>query len=57
MKYTVFFDQINRINYQVKAKDKYEAATKAFRLYRRVRELPTYEVQENWIVDSEGEDK
>ena len=57
MKYTVFFDQVNRTNFQVEAKDEDEARAKADRLYDWRLELPSSYVQEGWVEESEGEDE
>lgn len=56
-KYTIFFEQVNRTNFQVKANSENEALEKAIRLYKRNRELPEAYVQDDWIVNSDGEDK
>lgn len=57
MKFTVFFDQINRINFQVTAKDEEEAREKAEKLYKKRLDIPPSYVQERWLLDSDGEDK
>ncbi len=57
MKYTVFFDQVNRTNYQVKANSKEEAIAKASRLYQRLNIPPLDDIQEGWLVETDGEDK
>ncbi len=57
MEYTVFFEQVNRTNFQVKAKDEEEAYKKATRLYGKYFEEPPSTVQKHWLVESEGEDK
>ena len=57
MKYTVFYDQINRTNFQVETLNKIEAINKADYLYRAHRELPSRDVLEGWPVESDGEDK
>ena len=57
MKYTVFYDQINRTNFQVRAKDRDAAEKKARRLYKRRMELPSSSVEDGWLVESDGEDK
>ena len=57
MEYTVFFEQVNRTNFQVKAKDEEEAQRKAARLYGKHFEKPSSTLQENWMVESDGEDK
>ena len=53
MKYTVFFDQVNRTNMQVKATDEEEARVKANRLYKRDFEIPSAHVegQIHWSTD------
>jgi len=56
-KYTVYFDQINRDNFQVKASNEEEAKEKAEKLYKSLRYIPSTYVQEGWIVESDGEDK
>ena len=57
MKYTVFFEQLNRTNFQVRADNEDEARRKAERLYKKYLEPPSGYVQENWLVDSDGADK
>jgi len=57
MKYTVFFDQVNRINFQVEAPDEEMAEKKAVLLYRKQFEIPSSSVQDGWIVESDGADK
>ena len=57
MKYTVFYDQINQTNFQVKAKTPEEAEAKAEKLYRNYIEVLLATVQDGWIEESEGEDK
>lgn len=57
MKYTVFYDQINRTNYQVDAETERDAIIKADKLYRKRFELPTPYVQTGWISESDGEDE
>ncbi len=57
MKYTVFFDQINRTNFQVKAEDEEEALRKARKLYKRNLCIPSPFVQEGWAIEADGEDK
>ena len=57
MKYTVFFDQVNRINFQVEAPDEEMAEKKAILLYRKQFEIPSSSVQDGWIVESDGADK
>ena len=57
MKYTVFFDQINRTNFQVEAGNETSAEKKAIKLYKERFEVPDPDVQEGWLVDSDGEDK
>ena len=57
MKYTVFFDQVSRTNYQVKANSEQKAKEKARKLYDKRFDIPSSLVQEGWIVESDGEDK
>ena len=57
MNYTVFFEQINGTNFQVKAKDEDEAEAKAIKLYKRRMDVPASYVQEGWLVEADGEDK
>lgn len=57
MKYTVFFDQVNRTNFQVEAENEEVARNKAERIYKRHLEIPSAYAQEGWIVEFEGEDK
>ena len=57
MKYTVFFDQINITNFQVKANSEQEAREEAEKLYEKRFDIPSSDVQEGWIVESDGEDK
>ena len=57
MKYTVFFEQVNTTNFQVKADNEEQARLKAEKLYRKRFEQPSSEVQENWLVESDGEDR
>ena len=57
MKYTVFFDQRNRTNFQVNANDEKEAWEKAQKLYKERFCIPSGCVQEGWLVESDGEDK
>lgn len=57
MKFTVFYDQVNRTNFQVEAKTKEGAETKADRLYRKQFEIPSTYVQDGWLVESDSEDK
>ena len=57
VKYTVFFDQINPTNFQVKAKYEDEAVAKAERIYHQRFDVPLASVQEGWITESDGEDK
>ncbi len=56
-KFTVFYDQRNRTNYQVLAKDEREAIFKGNRLYKKYFNIPPAEVQEEWIKENDGEDK
>ncbi len=57
MKYTVYYDQINRTNYQVKAATEEKAKIKADKIYLKRFELPSSDIEEGWILDSDGEDK
>ena len=57
MKYTVFFEQVNRTNFQVNADSKEQAQKEATRLYKKYFEQPSGTVQENWLLESDGEDK
>jgi len=57
MKYTVFFDQMNRTNFQVKANNEDEAIEKAEKLYKKRLDIPHTYIQEGWLVESDGEDK
>lgn len=56
-KYTVFFDQVNRTNFQVKANNEEEAEKKADKLYKKRSYIPSASVDEGWLVESDGEDK
>lgn len=56
-KYTVFFEQINRTNFQVKANSKESAEAKAEKLYKKNFYTPCCEAQDGWLVESDGEDK
>jgi hypothetical protein len=56
MEYTVFYDQRNRINFQVLADNEREALKKGDKLYERL-ELPLAYAQEGWIIENDGEDK
>ena len=56
-KYTVFFEQVNRTNFQVMADNEDKAQGKADRLYKKYLELPSGYVQEDWLVESDGVDK
>jgi len=56
-KFTVFYDQRNRTNYQVLAEDKSRAILKANKIYKKNLEIPDVDVQEGWLVEGEGEDK
>ena len=56
-KFTVFFDQRNRTNYQVLAENIPEAELKAIKLYKKNLVIPSPEIQEGWISESDGEDK
>lgn len=57
MNYTVFFDQMNRTNFQVIASNEEEAREKAAKLYKKQLDVPSAHVEEGWIVYSDGEDK
>jgi hypothetical protein len=56
-KFTVFYDQIDRINYQILAKDETEAILKANEIYKRKIDIPDGYVQAGWISESDGENK
>jgi hypothetical protein len=56
-KYTVFFDQINRTNFQVLAHDKHSAEIKAIKLYKNKFDIPSSSVENGWLVETDGEDK
>jgi len=58
-KYTVFYDQINRTNFQVKATNSEEARIKADKLHERYRaNARSYGyAQDGWLVESDGENK
>ena len=56
-KYTVFFEQVNRTNFQVVANSEEEACRKAINLYKRQIEIPSESVQDGWLVEEDGEDK
>ena len=56
-KFTVFYEQMNKINYQVLAKDENEARFKADKLYKEHLYIPFDTVQKDWISKEEGEDK
>jgi len=56
-KFTIFYDQINRTNYQVLAKDEAEATLKADKLYKKEIIIPCCYVQTGWISESDGENK
>ena len=55
-KFTVYFNQMNRTNFQVLAESEEEAIWKAVRLYKKNLELPSYSVEKHWIQESDGED-
>jgi len=57
MEYMVFFDQVNRTNFQVRANSEQEAEEKAEKLYKKRFDIPSSCVQEGWITQSDGEDK
>lgn len=57
MKYTVFYEQVNRTNVQVEAKSPEEARVKADRIYAKRFAFPCSYVQDGWVLDSDGEDK
>ncbi len=57
MEYTVFFEQVNRTNFQVRASSKEQARVQANKLYKKYIERPASSVQDNWLVESDGEDK
>jgi len=56
-KFTVFFDQRNRTNFQVLAKNKEEAWLKGIKLYKKNMEIPSSDTQERWLIELDGEDK
>lgn len=56
-KYTVFVEQHNRTNFQVLAKDEKEAKEKGIKLYKKHLEIPHIEIQDNCLVEEDGEDK
>ena len=56
-KFTVFFDQVNRTNFQVLAENEEEAELKATKLYKRKFTVPCPETQEEWLSEKDGEDK
>ena len=57
-KYTVYFEQRNRTNYQIIASNKIEAARIGRELYLRDTKLsPNPTVEKGWIAESDGEDK
>ncbi len=56
-KFTVYYDQRNRTNYQVLAKDEEEAVKKADKLYIKGNNYPEVTTEEGWLVEADGEDK
>ena len=56
-KFTVFFDQVNRTNFQVLAENEEEAELKADKLYKKNFWSPIPSTQEGWFSESDGEDK
>lgn len=56
-KFMVYFQQVNRTNCQILAKDENEAIEKAHRWYKRNFEMPLVEVEEGWCFSEDGEDK
>jgi hypothetical protein len=56
-KFTVFFDQVNRTNFQVLAETPQEAEKKGDKLYMRDFSIPISDAQEGWLVESDGADK
>ena len=56
-KYTVYFEQVNRLNFQVRADNEDEARREGARLYKKYLELPSSYIEEDWIVESDGVDK
>jgi hypothetical protein len=56
-KFTVFFDQVNRTNFQVLAKNEEEAELKAEKLYKKNFTIPGPSTQEGWLSENDGEDK
>lgn len=56
-KFMVYFEQVNRTNFQILANDENEAIEKAHKCYRRNFEMPAVEVEEGWRFVEDGEDK
>ena len=56
-KFTVFFDPVNRTNFQVLAKNEEEAELKAEKLYKKNFTIPMTSLQEGWLSENDGEDK
>ena len=56
-KFTVFFDQVNRTNFQVLAEDEAAAELLATKLYKKHFTIPIPSTQEGWLSESDGEDK
>jgi hypothetical protein len=56
-KYTVFFDQRNRTNYQILARNMAEAEMKAIKLYKKNFLTPCPNTQEGWLSEEDGEDE
>ena len=56
-KYTVFFDERIRTNFQVLAKNIYDAELKAIKLYNENIPIPYPDTKEGWISENDGEDK
>jgi len=57
MEYTVFFEQENRTNFQVRANNEDEAREKACKLYKKRLTIPSSYVQDGWLEETDGEDK
>jgi hypothetical protein len=57
MNYTVFFEQINRTNFQVTASNEHSAMVKAIKLYKKQSEIPPAYVQNGWLCKTDGENK
>jgi len=55
-KYTVFFDQRIRINYQVLADSIGEAKIKGIYLFKKNQKIPIPSVMDGWAKEDDGED-